>query len=81
MSELAKSFEEMIALGQQIARENELRRKWAAELAQLVFAQFDDAQMRALWDQYDGCNSPSGFCGEDIHAELNRRGDGGYCAV
>lgn len=37
--------------------------------------------VRNLWDQYDGCNEPGGFCGEDIHAYLNLIGDGHYCAV
>lgn len=37
--------------------------------------------LRALWDCYDGCNSPLGFAGETIHAALNLHGDGEYCAV
>jgi hypothetical protein len=39
------------------------------------------AEVRALWDQYDGTNEPDGYTGENIHKELNRRGDGRYCAV
>lgn len=39
------------------------------------------ATVKALWDQYDGCNSPGGFAGETIHATLNLRGHGDYCAV
>lgn len=38
-------------------------------------------QLKALWDQYDGINSPGGFWGEEIHRELNQRGAGDYCAV
>jgi hypothetical protein len=37
--------------------------------------------VKALWDQYDGTNNPFGYEGEEIHAELNRRGEGAYCAV
>lgn len=37
--------------------------------------------VRALWDEYDGCNCPGGFSGEAIHMDLNRRGLGRYCAV
>jgi hypothetical protein len=37
--------------------------------------------MRRLWDAYDGANHPMGYGAEDIHAELNRRGDGTYRAV
>lgn len=36
------------------------------------YAALTDDQLKALW------NSPEG---DDIHAELNRRGHGGYCAV
>lgn len=38
-------------------------------------------QLKALWDRYDGCNAPDGYDGEDIHAVLNMRGEGRYCAV
>jgi hypothetical protein len=41
----------------------------------------DEFQLRALWDLYDGTNEPDGYDGRDIHAELNRRGMGSYCAV
>lgn len=37
--------------------------------------------VKRLWDQYDGSNAPIGYDGETIHAELNRRGEGRYCAV
>lgn len=37
--------------------------------------------LKALWDAYDGINMPDGYSGEEIHAELNRRGHGLYCAV
>jgi hypothetical protein len=39
------------------------------------------ARLKELWDLYDGTNAPHGYSGEDIHAELNRRGEGEYCAV
>jgi hypothetical protein len=38
-------------------------------------------EVKALWDEYDGCNSPGGFSGENIHLVLNLRGEGHYCAV
>lgn len=38
-------------------------------------------KVRRLWDAYDGTNSPGGIGGEAIHLELNRRGEGWYCAV
>jgi hypothetical protein len=37
--------------------------------------------VKRLWDEYDGCNSPEGISGESIHLELNKRGEGAYCAV
>lgn len=39
------------------------------------------AEVKALWDRYDGTNEPDGISGEAIHTELNRRGEGVYCAV
>jgi len=38
-------------------------------------------QLKKMWDAYDGTNSPLGFSGEDVHMELNFRGEGAYCAV
>ena len=52
---------------------------WAAELRQLEA--FSDDDLKALWDQYDGCNSPGGFSDVAIHTALNLRGLGAYCAV
>lgn len=37
--------------------------------------------LKALWDRYDGTNAPDGHAGEDIHAALNMKGFGVYCAV
>lgn len=38
-------------------------------------------ELRALWDSFDG----NSFCGEHdcvhVHAALNEKGDGEYCAV
>jgi len=44
-------------------------------------ADMTDADVKRLWDRYDGCNAPLGICGEAIHHELNMRGCGEYCAV
>lgn len=52
---------------------------FAAELRQM--ASINDEALKALWDQYDGCNDPGGFSGEAIHMALNLRGLGGHCAV
>lgn len=38
-------------------------------------------QLKRLWDQYDGDNSPDGYEGEEIHLALNLRGHGSYCPV
>lgn len=38
------------------------------------------AELRWLWDTCEDGES-DGYCIEDIHAEINRRGDGLYCAV
>lgn len=52
---------------------------WMRDMEQLRSMPVE--MLRALWDCYDGCNSPLGFGGETIHAALNERGDGGYCAI
>jgi hypothetical protein len=72
-----------MAAASKIREKAEWERKRALEHARLtvLFQGFDDAGMRRLWDAYDGANHPMGYSGEDIHAELNRRGDGTYCAV
>lgn len=45
-------------------------------------AEMTTAEIKVLWDRYDGCNSPDGISGEAIHYALNCRGEGGgYCAV
>ena len=43
---------------------------------QLSLLTMSDAQVRKLWDEYNGTNSPAGYDGEDIRLELNRRGEG-----
>lgn len=48
------------------------------DLARLSRMKFED--IRALWDEYDGCNAPQGISGEMIHYHLNIMGDGAYCA-
>ena len=40
-----------------------------------------EADLKALWDRYDGLNAPDGHEGEDIHLALNLKGCGDYCAV
>lgn len=39
-------------------------------------------QLKALWDSFDGIEtSDPNVSGEDVHMELNRRGEGHYCPV
>lgn len=40
-------------------------------------------RLKRMWDELpdDGGPHPSGFDCDDIHAELNRRGEGDYCRV
>ncbi|MDB5733199.1 MAG: hypothetical protein JWQ03_3094 [Variovorax sp.] len=38
-------------------------------------------EVKRLWDEYDGCNSPAGIDAVAIHEVLNLRGEGDYCAV
>lgn len=83
MTNLAELFAAMTQEGLRIAERQKLERQWAEDRARIaaMFATKTDEDMRQLWDAYDGCNAPNGFAGEDIHAELNRRGYGDYCAV
>jgi hypothetical protein len=37
--------------------------------------------VRALWDAVSCEDCGDGFCCDDIHAALNRKGDGAYCTV
>lgn len=60
-------------------RRNRLPEWWVEETRKL--REMPTEMIRLLWDLYDGCNSPLGFAGETIHAVLNERGDGAYCAV
>lgn len=46
-----------------------------------AFASIPTATLKAMWDRWDAMNDVDGLSGEDIHAELNRRGEGQYCAV
>ena len=42
------------------------------------------AQLKKLWDKYDGCDDSIGdekISGEAIHIVLNERKEGSYCAV
>jgi hypothetical protein len=52
----------------------------AAKLSEL--REMTVQQLRALWDSFD---EETSFCGEydcaDVHAVLNEKGDGAYCAV
>ena len=52
-----------------------------AEDRQALLKPLSDEALMKLWDEYDGCNTPGGHSGEDIHMELNQRGLGHYCAV
>lgn len=45
------------------------------------FAPLSTTTLKAMWDRWDAMNDVDGMSGEDIHMELNRRGEGHYCAV
>jgi len=51
------------------------------ERAQAELRGFTLSELRTLWDTADDGLQSDGYWIEDIHAELNRRGDGRYCAV
>jgi hypothetical protein len=53
----------------------------ATEAIRAGMVYLDDDYLRELWDRCDGANEPDGYDCNNIHAELNRRGLGGYCAV
>jgi len=54
---------------------------WNTHLQRQRLEVLSVAELKLLWDRYDGTNEPWGFWGEEIHRELNRRGEGLYCAV
>lgn len=58
----------------------ESTRRYVAE-ARARMENVPTEQLKRMWDAYDGMNAPLGFSGEDIHLELNMRGEGSYCAV
>jgi len=66
------------ALMREAQAKRQCDRGLALELKRLEikFKHLDLAALRALWDSEEG----EADC-DDIHAELNRRGDGEYCAV
>jgi hypothetical protein len=55
--------------------------KELCERRRLSLETMPTAEVKLLWDRYDGENDPDGFWGEEIHSELNRRSEGRYCAV
>lgn len=73
--DVAIAFARMIEEGRRIAA----AARWWREHPALAEMAVDE--LKALWDAYDGSNSPGGFEGEDIHLALNLRGEGSYCAV
>lgn len=50
-------------------------------LEQLGLDKLPVTEVKRLWDEYDGLNSPGGYSGEAIHANLCKRGEKDYCAV
>lgn len=54
---------------------------WNQHVQRERLKKLSTAQVKVLWDRYDGINSPDNFEGEEIHLELNKRGEGDYCTV
>lgn len=78
--EIAEAFGKLLSAHRlQVLDVTPLPAWWVAECDALRELPTDF--LRVLWDLYDGCNAPLGFGGETIHAVLNERGDGAYCAV
>lgn len=63
--------------------DDEVRARWGAHYAISVARckAMTIEELRALWDLYDGIEDPKGIAAEAVHAELNQRGDGSYCAI
>lgn len=38
-------------------------------------------ELKEAWDNWNGFDNIYGFVGEEIHLELNLRGEGVYCAI
>jgi hypothetical protein len=68
----------MNMLGDYIKREI-AKREWDDAMRELRAMSIE--QLRALWDSFD----ENSFCGKHdciyVHAALNEKGDGDYCAV
>lgn len=83
-SDIAERFAKLMADAAEMRRQKEAKEYWAAhwaandERVRAMFAHLSLEEMRALWDADDETHE---FCCDDIWAELNRRGDGEYCAV
>ncbi len=66
---------EIVEFPQASMQEKELRKR-DAKLRDMTLT-----QVRELWDRCEDGLQCDGYWIERIHAELNRRGDGLYCAV
>lgn len=77
--EVALAFRDLIIWSRRQAQQRAALAPYLPELERL--AAMDTGTVKALWDAYDGCNDPDGFDAVAIHIDLNRRGEGSYCAV
>ena len=80
---LAKAFASMMRAGAEIrrkalAREIRLSREMRLDA---LFANVSTEDLKAAWDAVGDDSFGHGYDCADIHAELNRRGEGRYCAV
>lgn len=86
MRDIAERFGKLMVEAAEMRRKKEEKERWTAhwaandERVRAMFEHLSLDEMRALWDAV--CDDkPCEFCCDDIWAELNRRGDGEYCAV
>lgn len=54
---------------------------WNAHIQRERLQALTTDKLKELWDRWEGVGEVEGFWGEEIHRELNRRGEGLYCAV
>jgi hypothetical protein len=66
-----------------IRNERTVARYWLSEKEGYLCASgFSTARLKELWDSYDGeATADPRISGEVVHALLNERGEGRYCAV
>ena len=82
-SDVLKAFAEMMVIGAKISADNAKKKQWEKYQARLeaLFMGVSDDTLKLMWDNVDCDKCEAEYCCDEIHAELNRRGHGSYCAV